>query len=159
MPLVGAEVDVQHHFAAMPLCVFGSKEGGAPRRLFAQPCATHQQKFALGDGAGQHVVDGQLDVGAVVAVVGQREFVGWLDAQYHRAGPLAIFARRVLRVNAFFFAEIKDEIPHLVVAHCRQQRRARPETLGRHADVGGAATHIGGKAGDIHKGGTHVVGI
>ena len=41
----------------------------------------------------EHVVDGESNIGAVVSVEYQREFVGWLNAQHYGTGPLVGLTR------------------------------------------------------------------
>ena len=82
VPLVGPEVDVERHRHAGLAGQLGGEQRGAAARLLAQAGAADQQRAAVGDRRRQHVVDRQLDVGAVVAVVGQREAVGRLDPQH-----------------------------------------------------------------------------
>ncbi len=159
VPLVGAEVDVQRHRRPGPARRLGGEERRAAARLLAQPSAGDQQHATGGDGRRQHVVDGQLDVGAVVAVVGQREAVRRLDAQHHRAGAPPRLAWDEARLYVFALQKVEDEAADLVVADRRQQRRAQSQPARAHADVGRAAADVGGEARDPLERRADVVGV
>ncbi len=124
VPLVGPEVDVEDHVGPHLARRLGGEHGGAAAWLLAQVGAGELQDFAVSHGGGQHVVDGQLDVGAVVAVVDQRELVRRLDAQHDRAGAVARLARAEARVHAFLVQEVQDEIADRVLAQAGEQRGA-----------------------------------
>src|SRR5215472_3179797 len=99
VPLVRAEVDVQRHWYPGLPCCLGSEERSTTARLLAQTRPADQEHLAPGDGCGQYIVDGERDIRAVVAIIGERKAIWRLDAQYDRAGTPPNFGRDIARLH------------------------------------------------------------
>src|SRR5437763_1287268 len=77
----------------------GGKKGRAAAGFLAQPCATDQESTAPGNRGCQYIVDGEFDISAVIAVVGERKAIWWLDAQHHGTRTTSCFARNKTRLD------------------------------------------------------------
>ena len=98
-PLIWAVIDIQHDRRARLASQLGGEKRRAAARLFAQAGTAYQQYMTISQRSCQYVVDGKLDVGAVIAIVGQWEAVWRFDTQHDRAGPPSRLARNKLRFH------------------------------------------------------------
>src|SRR5690242_12193293 len=85
MPLVSAEVDIEQNHDTSLSSDFCREEGRASAWLLAQSCTANQECATAGNGGCQNIIDGQRDIGTVVAIVCQREAVRWLYTKYYCA--------------------------------------------------------------------------
>ena len=94
MPLVCAKVKIEKHGRSNGLGVFGGKEIRASTRFLAQSGAGDEQCVTIGDWCGENIVDCEFDVGAVVAVVDERESVRRFNPKHNRTGSVSRFCDR-----------------------------------------------------------------
>src|SRR5207248_3261740 len=103
--------------------------------------------------------DGYSDIGAVVTVEHEWEFIRRLDTKYHRAGTPTRLARNERGFYAFLLQEMQNEIAHHVRANGRQQRRAQTQTARADADVRWASADVRCETLDLHEWSAHVIGV
>ena len=159
VPLVGAEVDIKDDGRAGQARLLGGEEGGAAAGLQAQVGAGELEDAAVADRRRQRIVNRQVDVGAIIAVIDQRELVRRLNAQHDSRRAVLGFARDEACLHAFIVEEMQDEVADRVVADGGQQRRLQPQPFPAHADVGGRAADVRGEAVDVDEGRPDIVGI
>ena len=149
MPLIGAEVDVEEDFDAGRGRPLGREQGGAAARLAAQAGAGDEQRASVGDGCGQHIVDSELHIRAAFPVEDQRESIGGLDPEQHRAGAAPRLAWDVTGLDALPGQELEDEVPDEVVPDRGQERRAQSQAACPDDDVGWTAADECAEAPDL----------
>jgi hypothetical protein len=101
--------------------------------------AGHEDDAAVTNGCAPDIVDRQRAIGAVVAIERERELVGRLDREDHRAGAVSGLARNEPRLDLFALEKRGHEVADLIVTHGGQQRRAQTEPARADADVCRAA--------------------
>src|SRR5947209_18450586 len=101
IPLIGAIIDIQYDRCPCLLCQLRGKKRRAATRLFAQTGSGNQQDMTVCERRCQHVIDGQFDVGAVIAVISEREAIWRLDAQDDGTGAVPRLAWNILRFYSF----------------------------------------------------------
>jgi len=75
------------------------KKGRAAAGFLTQACATDQESTTPGNRGCQYIVDGEFDISAIIAVVGERKAIWWLNAQYHGTRTSSCFARNKTRLD------------------------------------------------------------
>ena len=83
----------------------------------------------------QHVINRELVVGAVVAVIDEREFIRRFNAQHDGAGARAGFAWDEPSFDSFVLQEFQYEIADRIIAHGSEHRRAQAESLNADGDI------------------------
>src|SRR5947209_6907007 len=86
MPLVRAEIDIQHHGRTRPSSRLSCEECCTAARLLAQASSRNQQGVAIGNWRCQDIVDSEFNICAVLTIIGQWEAIRWLNAQHDRTG-------------------------------------------------------------------------
>ena len=156
IPLVGALVDVEDHLGTGGARLLGGQERGAAAGITADASAADEHHPAAAQRRGQHVIDRQRDVGTLLAVKGQRESVGRLNGENHRAAATPGLAGDVARLDALAPQKIEDERADLIVAHGGEQRSTQPEASCADGDVrrtspdvGVETAHVGDRRTDL----------
>src|SRR5258707_9008053 len=91
IPLIGTVIDIQHDSHAHPLRHLSSKKRCTAARLFAQTGSGNHQDMTVSERCCQHIINGQFDIGTVIAVIGEREAIWRLDTQNNCAGAVPWF--------------------------------------------------------------------
>src|SRR5258708_7227677 len=86
IPLIWAEIDIQHHWHTCLVSSLGGKERCATTWFFAQTSTTNQESTAVRNRRCQHIINSQFDIGTIIAVVCQWEAVRRLNPQHHGTG-------------------------------------------------------------------------
>ena len=126
VPLVGAKVQVEHHGRSVATRRFGRKHGCRPTRFAGKVGAGKLEYPAVVVRRGQHVVDGDVDVGAILPVEDQREPVRRFNPQDHRTRAQPGLAYDPLCFHAFVDQELQHEIPNRIVPDPGQERSPAP---------------------------------
>ena len=71
----------------------------------------------------KNVVNRNLRVGTIFAIINQRKIIGWLNPQNNSTCPETWFARDKLCFNPFLVQKIEQEIPNLILSNSSQQGR------------------------------------
>jgi hypothetical protein len=159
VPLVGAKIEIEHDLMPRSARLFDGEECGAATWFLAQRRGRHFQDARSGNRRRQHVVNGQGNVRAVVAVKDERKLVRWFDAEDHGTGAPAGFSRDERRLDALFLQEMEDEITHRIFAYCGQEGCFQTQPARAHGNVGRGAADVGGETLNFHEGRPYVVGV
>src|SRR2546426_9586957 len=119
------------------------------RSLVAESRAGDDEDRGVGDGRAIDVRDGQLAVGAVVAIEGEGKLVRRLNGHDDRARAMSGLARDEARVDRLAIEEVQDEIADFVVADGGQERGFESQSPRADGDVGRAAADVRVEAGDF----------